>query len=110
MATLTVSNKPYRRLTEVIPAHNFSETRLTLNDIKDKDVVIKDGVILDSNFGGNYALIECEDGEGKAFSIATSAMNIVEAVMRLKEQNAFPVIARFTKEKTRRGREVWVIL
>jgi len=103
------TTKTTPRLAEVVGGQSFSEKRMTLADVAEKDLIIEYAKVLPSDFGGDFVLLECRDGLGEHFSLATSARNIVAAITKVCESNQFPVAAKFVQAKTRKGRKVWTI-
>jgi len=80
-----------------------------MSELEGQNIIINKAKVLDSDFGGTYLLMDCVDGSGERFSVATSAQNVLDVVKRLLDMDALPVVVTLEKVKTRRGRQVWTV-
>jgi len=83
--------------------------RKTLSDIEGQELVVEYAKVLDSDFGGKYALMACSTWNGQRFTIATSAQNVVKAIALAVERDILTSRVTFKRVATRKSRKVWVL-
>jgi len=84
-----------KRLADYGKLHKESPEYLSLDDILDHEVVVKDVEWFEGTFG-KYAVMVVDD-KGKEVKVRSGASLVVDALMDADFQNAFPLAVTFHK-------------